>query len=467
MQAPKHRWSAALLLFGGVAVGAPSLSLPQDPHGETSAAASETLFLRAKRVIVRPGKVLENAQVLVEDGRIRAVGSDLTAPEGARVIEGEVVCAGFLDPWSSLGVDQAVLDDTRTDASTRTADGLDPFGTEYDREEARSAGVVAVRVQAGRLAPIGGYGAWISTAPGTDLDELLLLEDADVGAQAGLAARGTPSVFNRIASADKVCDTIRAGLDYDRAWVRYREELESWKVAIAEKEAQLEKDFKKAKKEREKAVAKAEEDGKEYKEKSYKEDKPPRMPKYDADKEAMARVANGEVPLVVECHRVAELRALLEGTRPFGRLRLIIAGGSEALEFADELAERRIPVIVFPKLDRTPLPGHVDDVGLALAGRLAEEEVPVLLGSGGTKASRDLPLLAEVAIGNGLDREEAFAALTSRAARVLDVADQLGTVERGRRADLLVLTGDPLVFNTSITHVLIDGQVVVAPKEDQ
>jgi imidazolonepropionase-like amidohydrolase len=457
MHAPSIRRMTGLLLTSSALAVAP-LPPGADHH---------VILLRAEKVIVRPGEVLENAQVLVVDGRIAAVGTDLTAPEGAEVVDGKVVCAGFLDPWSSLGVTSGSLKDTRADAATRTVDGLDPYGSELAREEARAAGVLVVRVQAGTLASISGYGAWCSTGPGTDLGSLVLLDDATQAAMVGLSSRGTVDVFDRISAADKVGENVRSGLDYGYEWVKYEGELAAWKEATAKAETELEKDFKKAKKDRDKDIEEAEEDGKEFKEKKYKEDKKPSPPKHDAEKAALARVANGEVPLVVECYRAAELRALLAGTAGFDRLRLVIAGGTEALAVADQLAARRIPVIVNPVPLGAGRPDHLAEHDLSLAARLAEEGVPVLLGSGGGPASRDLPLLAATAIGHGLDAEEAFAALTYRAARLLDVADQVGSVQRGRRADLLVLSGEPLALTTSITHVLVGGQVVVAPEEDQ
>jgi imidazolonepropionase-like amidohydrolase len=63
------------------------------------------LFVRGEHVHVRPGEVLEDAAVLIQDGRILAVGADLVAPEGARELSGAVVCAGFIDPWSGFGLD--------------------------------------------------------------------------------------------------------------------------------------------------------------------------------------------------------------------------------------------------------------------------------------------------------------------------------------------------------------------------
>src|SRR5262245_15798458 len=92
-----------------------------------SALASDgntVLFVQGKRVIVRPGEEIENGAVLVRDGRITAVGRDLRKPEGARSIEGAVVCAAYIYAWGALGLGTDSIQDPSTSAATRTVDGL-------------------------------------------------------------------------------------------------------------------------------------------------------------------------------------------------------------------------------------------------------------------------------------------------------------------------------------------------------
>ncbi|MCZ6596080.1 MAG: amidohydrolase family protein, partial [Planctomycetota bacterium] len=202
---------------------------------------------------------------------------------------------------------------------------------------------------------------------------------------------------------------------------------------------------------------------KEFKEKKYKEDKKPRKPKFDEDKKVMARVAHGEVPLVVEIHRSEEIRSLLEKTEQFDRLRLILSGGTEALHHAEALAERKIPVIVWPAPMGSRRSDEYDGHDLSLASQLHEAGVTVLIGSGGTDTSRDLRLLASLAVGHGLDPEAAFDAITLTVARAFDVGDRLGSLERGKDADVLVLDGDPLDTTARVQYVISNGQVVVEP----
>ncbi len=100
----------------GVALAATGLSLILPTFNKT-ADESGTLLVHAERVIVKPGVELANRDVLVQDGVIVAVGEGLVAPEGAREISGKVVCAGFVDSWSALGLTGTALGDANTSAS--------------------------------------------------------------------------------------------------------------------------------------------------------------------------------------------------------------------------------------------------------------------------------------------------------------------------------------------------------------
>jgi imidazolonepropionase-like amidohydrolase len=140
---------------------------------------------------------------------------------------------------------------------------------------------------------------------------------------------------------------------------------------------------------------------------------------------------------------------------------------------ASDGAQRHIPVIVWPapqgKQQESGAPTRLElqQADPALAGALEERGVEVLIGSGGALPSgtRDLPYLAALAVGHGLEREAALAALTTRPARVLDVADRVGSLEAGKQADVLVLSGDPLSTTARVQFVIAGGDLVFDGKE--
>ncbi len=153
---------------------------------ETPKPEPAVVLLRAKEVITRPGVSLKDTAILIEDGKIMAVGPDLELPEGATLVEGAVVCAGFIDPWSALGVEAGVLANSNASPSTRTADGLNLEAVDHLLLEAQRAGVTAVRLQAAPEGMVGGLGSVVRTAVGFDLERSILLDDANLAMSAGL-----------------------------------------------------------------------------------------------------------------------------------------------------------------------------------------------------------------------------------------------------------------------------------------
>ncbi|MEM6570674.1 MAG: amidohydrolase family protein [Planctomycetota bacterium] len=461
-------------LWTGTAAGNATAAAHVDDH---DAEESTPLVISAKRVIVRPGKVLENAKVVIEDGEIVAVGTDVKVPDGAQQLEGAVVCAGFHDAWSIAGVEGRAAAADRANSAALAVDALDPYGQETTLQELVEAGVLHARTVIGSGSALGGIGAVIRAHAAEPL-----LDDAAMSARLGLVRGGGSFVqvqnpdgsftfrqeaprldpVERIGQIDKLVSELQSGEKYARDVAKYEADLAEWNESIADKEKELEEDFKKAKKARDKKVKDADEKGKEFKEKSYKEDKRPRAPKFDAEKAALARVAEGEIPLVVHAERAVEIRELLRLTESLSRLRLVVAGGTSSLACADALAERGVPVIVAPRPSDAGGPVGELDPGLSLAAELHERGVEVLIGSGGrsARASRDLPHLAALAVGHGLDPDAALRAITLGPARVFDVAGHVGSVQRGRKADLLVLSGDPLSSSTRVLAAISGGEVV-------
>ncbi len=425
----------------------------QEPEAQETHAAP-VLLLKADRILVRPGLELEGASVLVRDGRIAAVGEGLEAPEGATVVEGAVITAGFLDAWSALGVDPQALNDGSASPATRTADALDPFGSDHTRLQALNAGITSYRVQAGLSSMLSGQGAVVRNSPVLDLEDSVILEDAVLHSRVG-----SGDVFQRLDGIEKVFSALEGGRKYRESEAEYEVELAKWVAQIAEEEEELEKDFKKAKKKRDEDMEEAEEEGDEFKEKRYKEDRKPRAPRLDRDAAVMGRVADGELAMVFEINEGPELRYFLERLEDFPRLRPILAGASDAAELASELAEAGVPVLLQPSIASSTEDQR--ERGLGLAGVLAKHGVTVLFGSGGRNplVSAELPLLAALAVGHGLSREDALAALTTAPAQALDVDRRVGSVVRGKDADLLIWSGDPFESTSRLIGVVSGGEL--------
>lgn len=459
-RSPQLLWAAAALAVCSLL--SPSV-LGQEPGAPASAggAAPETqLVVRAGRLVVRPGQVIEGAQVLIRGGRIRAVGTQLAVPEGAQVLEAPVVCAGFLDVWSQIGLDPAVVADRSATAATRIADGLDLYSQGYLFAEALRGGITAVRSQGALPSRFSGQGVALRTAPAGESERGKRVLDETAGLWV-TAVDG--DAFDRIESIERFVAAVEAGRKYREGQVKFERELAEWKKKIAEEQAKLEKEFKNAKKKRDKALADAKEKGKEFTEEKYKEDKAPKPPRLDRDSEVFAQIAAGEQPAFVQADRVPEIRALLAALPRLGAARVVLVGAAEAHLCAYELAEAGLPVILAPGDEQAASRFGIHPLERAAA--LERAGVYLLFGSGpgSPYASRDLPLAAARAVAFGMDAESALAALTVRPARLLGLESDLGSVEVGKSADLLLLSGDPLASATQVQAVIANGQPVPLP----
>jgi len=175
--------------------------------------------------------------------------------------------------------------------------------------------------------------------------------------------------------------------------------------------------------------------------------------------EALGPVLRGELPVVAVANRESDIASALRIAHDF-RLRLIVAGGTEAWKIADDLARARVPVIINPINDIPTFdgPGARFD-GPAL---LARAGVSVIIVEGETGGARNLRWSAGHAVRFGMAWDSALAAVTLNPAKALGVDDRYGSLEPGKVANLVVWSGDPLDFSSHADHVYIRGVEVPA-----
>ncbi len=182
------------------------------------------------------------------------------------------------------------------------------------------------------------------------------------------------------------------------------------------------------------------------------------LPRTDLPFEAMIPVLQGELPVIVNADDADQIRGALALADSF-QVKVIIRGGSEAWRLADTLAARRVPVIVGP-LTRAPGEDDPYDMIYANPGVLAKAGVVIAFQTDDAADARNLPFNAGLATAYGLDPEQALAALTINPARIWGVDKELGSIEAGKVANLIVTTGDPLDVRTTLTHLFIRGTPV-------
>ena len=177
----------------------------------------------------------------------------------------------------------------------------------------------------------------------------------------------------------------------------------------------------------------------------------------DLKLEAMAPVIRGQLPVLVFADRARDIRNAIEFCDK-QKLKMILAGGAEAYKVKDLLRSKGIPVILRPTLT---LPTDEDDAYdrlLSQPAELAAAGVKFALGSFDNSFARRLGQQAANAVAYGLPYDEALKAVTIYPAEIFGVADQVGTLETGKLANIIVTNGDPLEITTDVKFLFIKGQ---------
>jgi imidazolonepropionase-like amidohydrolase len=182
--------------------------------------------------------------------------------------------------------------------------------------------------------------------------------------------------------------------------------------------------------------------------------------KYDRDLklEALVPVLRGELPVLVFADRGRDLRNAIEFFEK-QKLKMILAGGSEAYKVKDLLRSKGIPVILRNTLT---LPVEEDDPYdrlLSQPAELSAAGVKFAFGSFDNSFARRLGQNAANAVAYGLPYEEALKAVTLYPAEILGLANQVGTLEQGKIANIIVTNGDPLELTTDVRYLFIKGQL--------
>ena len=178
-----------------------------------------------------------------------------------------------------------------------------------------------------------------------------------------------------------------------------------------------------------------------------------------ADLEALQTVVAGRTPLVVNVHRAADISVLADIADEY-RLKVVVYGGAEAWMVADRLAQSRIAVILDPKSN---LPASFDQINARLESPAILADAGVEIAFGGdwqteTYAARNATQAAGNAVSNGLSWSRALAAITIGPARMFGVDDLVGSIEAGKEADLVIWGADPLELTSNPEQVIIGGE---------
>jgi len=368
---------------------------------------AEALFINDATVYTMSSQaILQSADILVRDGRIKAVASELPVPADAAVIEaqGRPVTPGLFAGITQLGLVEISLEASSVDSQLAT-EGVRP---EFDVSSAYNPLSVAVPVTR-----IEGY-TWTLLGP-TRAGSIVTGQGRPVALDGDFSSFiGDPVLFVDVgADASEQSGSSRAA-----QWMLLEQ-------ALAESGSELQW--------------------------------LPQPLLTVAGRQAMDRYRSGGIT-VFDADRAADILQVLDFAGRHG-LKPVISGGAEAWMVADQLAEAGVPVLIDPLLN---LPGDFDELGARLdnAAILHAAGVTIAFTGADMHNARRLRQLAGNAVAGGLPYDAGLAAITVNPAVIFELGDDRGTLETGSRADLVVWSGDPLEVTTVADQVVIGGTPV-------
>ncbi len=177
---------------------------------------------------------------------------------------------------------------------------------------------------------------------------------------------------------------------------------------------------------------------------------------YYPEMDQLSKAVSGELPLLIVVDAASDIQNAIKWVE--GKdIKVIFSGVAEGWRVADEIAKAGIPVITGPVQELPSRQSDRYDAAYANAGKMAKAGVKVAIRTDEEENVRNLPFHAAFAAAYGLGKEEALKAITINPAEIFGIQDQYGSVEAGKRANLVVSTGDPLETKSQIMHVFIDG----------
>jgi imidazolonepropionase-like amidohydrolase len=379
-------------------------------------AAADTFYIKAKTLYTSSDEgVLSNAIILVKDGKINKVGTNINVPTDAKVIEADVVTPGLIDSHTVVGVSGAYNVGADQDAFER----VDNMGAEYRILDsfnpnetlvahARKFGVTTIHVTPQPAAPVGGVAALFKTY-GQTADEMALRTETAMMFNLGEAPKfffkDSTGPSTRMATAS----IIRESLYKAKTW--------------------MEKD---------------------------KDER-----KMDLAMVALAKVLSGEIDAMFTAHRDYDISTALRIAKEFD-LKPIINYGTEGYLMRDTLKAAGATVIAAPTMQRSS-PGQKENASLEATRFLLAANIPFVFSSayeGYVPKTRVLLWEIAIAVANGLDKEAAIDAATIVPAKLWGVSKRIGSIEKGKDADLVLYNGDPFEYTSKVTGVYINGERV-------
>lgn len=372
-------------------------------------AADDVLAIKADRVDTVAAGVIENGIIVVRNGRITAVGADVDIPDEAEIIDAhdQTVFPGLINPFSRLGLSSG----SRGGFYVMFSDGSFFFirssgGSSSPTPHYRVVDELYAHQDVYRRVLHAGFTSLALVAPGSS---------TIAGQGAVIRPHGDRAECMILAESGLLMSYFQAG----RGQSQLRSALESGKRSPTSTDPKV---------------------------------------------EPLSRVVKGEIPLFINSNSPAQTLHLLKVLKDFDKVKATLICGSDNILVAEQLAKQKISVIVPAQIDnerntlnRINVPYTLAKAGVKIACHPISDSV-----RGHEDFLRQMALLVK----SGLDADLAKRAITLHPAEMLGLEYRIGSIEKGKDANVLILSGDPLATDTRIGRIIIEGKTVYTANEE-
>jgi imidazolonepropionase-like amidohydrolase len=388
--------------------------------------------IKGGTIFTLAGESIKDGVILISEGKIENIGQNISIPDGYPVVEasGSVVMPGLVSARSYNGISsnwrrQSSIDEISKSIvpEMEVKHAIEPQAPAF--WFSRELGITTAMVTPGNRNVIGGQGVVLKTN-GTVADKMIIKDKAVMMFGLGRSAKR-------------------------------RDKMPTTRMGIA---ALLRETLTKAQ---------------EYKDKveQYEKDKKGKKPKRDLSMEALIPVLKGEMPVMIHCERKDDILTALRIADEY-KLKVILDGATDAYKVIDEIKKRNIPVVlenlfrgignIEDKGFKPENPSILAKAGIIVAFRPGEGSwyTPAAGWGGG-----DLFEIATLAFKNGMTEEDALKAITINAAKAIGLEERIGSLEKGKDADILILRGHPFKTRSIPQAVFINGNLVYHMEENE
>ena len=384
-----------------------------------SAAQQQTHVFQGAEILPVSGDPIPNGVLVVKNGKIESVGPEgsVSVPSGAVVINvsGKVIMPGLVDPHSHIGEGDGGDRSAAMHPDVRIMDTIDPRSDTF--KKALAGGITSVNVMPGSGHLMSGQTVYLKLRPANTVEEMLLYVDEENEIYGGLKmANGTNSIRQPPFPGTRAKSAAMIRSLYLKAQ-QYHEKI---------KDA---------------------------------EGDPSKMPERDLGMETLIEVLEGKRIVHNHTHRHDDILTAIRLSQEFG-YRMVLHHVSEGWKVADEIAEAGVKASIIT-LDSPG--GKMEAVDLAYRTGAVMEEAGVDFGyhtDDGITDSRLFLRSAAFGMREGMSREKALESLTIANARMMDIEERTGSLDPGKDADFIILSGDPFSVYTKVEQTWVEGEKV-------